>query len=108
MLAIFDTDVETHIDARLMNPGTHRGHDGYLEMVGAWNEAWGSIEVELVGVERARRAHMLTEIRQRAVGAGSGVPVEMTHLLAVRVPRRPRDPIPHVPGPGLGARASSE
>ena len=77
MLAIFDTDVESHIDARLMNPGTRRGHDGYLEMVGAWNEAWGSIEVELVGVSEPDERHVLTEIRQRAVGAGSGVPVEM-------------------------------
>jgi ketosteroid isomerase-like protein len=78
VLAIFDPEVETHIDARLMNPGTQTGHDGYLEMVGAWNEAWGSIEVELVDVSEPDEHHMLTEIRQRATGAGSGVPVEMT------------------------------
>ena len=78
VLAIFDPDVETHIDSRLMNPGTQRGHDGYLEMVGAWNEAWGTIEVELVGVSEPDERHMLTEVRQRATGAWSGVPVEMT------------------------------
>ena len=78
VLAIFDPDVETHIDPRLMNPGTRRGHDGYLEMVGAWNEAWGSIEVELVDVSEPDERHVLTEVRQRATGAGSGVPVEMS------------------------------
>ena len=78
VLAIFDPDVETHIDSRLMNPGTRRGHDGYLEMVGAWNEAWGAIEVELVDVSEPDEHHMLTEVRKRATGAGSGVPVEMT------------------------------
>ena len=77
VLTIFDPEVETHIDARLMNPGTRTGHDGYLEMVGAWTEAWGSIEVELVGVSEPDERHMLTEVRQRATGAGSGVPVEM-------------------------------
>jgi ketosteroid isomerase-like protein len=80
VLAILDPDVETHIDPRLMNPGTRRGHDGYLEMVGAWTEAWGTIEVELVGVSEPDERHMLTEVRQRATGAGSGVPVEMTLL----------------------------
>jgi ketosteroid isomerase-like protein len=77
VLAILDPDVETHIDARLMNPGTRRGHDGYLEMVGAWTEAWGSIEVELVGVSEPDEHHVLTEVHQRATGAGSGVPVGM-------------------------------
>ncbi len=77
VLALLDPDVETHVDPRLMNPGTHRGHEGYLEMVGAWTEAWGSLEAELLEVSEPDERHMLTEIRQRAVGAGSGVPVEM-------------------------------
>ena len=59
-----------HIDPGLMNPGTRRGHDGYLEMVGAWNEAWGAIEVELVDVSEPDEHHMLTEVRQRATGPG--------------------------------------
>jgi ketosteroid isomerase-like protein len=79
VLALLDPDVETHVDPRLMNPGTHRGHEGYLRTVEAWTEAWGSLEAELLAVSEPDERHILTEIRQRAVGAGSGVPVEM-HL----------------------------
>jgi ketosteroid isomerase-like protein len=77
VLAILDPDVETHIDGRLMNPGTRRGHAGYLEMVSVWTEAWGSVEAEFVDVSEPDEQHLLTEVHQRAVGAGSGVPVEM-------------------------------
>ena len=107
VLAIFDPEVETHIDARLMNPGHPTGHDGYLEMVGAWNEAWGSIEVELVGRERARRAphaHRDPPAGRRA--PGSGVPVEMSLFWLFEFQRRPGHAVPHVSGPRLGARGS--
>ena len=61
-----------------MNTGTYRGHDGYLAMIGAWGEAWGSVTAEIIGAEEVPDDHLLVEIHQRAVGAGSGVPVEMT------------------------------
>ncbi len=77
-LAIFADDVECHVAPDLMNTGTYRGHDGYLEMIAAWGEAWQRVEAEIVGVDELDAEHLLTEIHQRAVGAGSGVPVEMT------------------------------
>jgi len=77
VLAILGPDVETHIDGRLMNPGTRRGHEGYLEMVTVWTEAWGSVDAEIVDVSEPDERHLLTEVHQRAVGVGSGVPVEM-------------------------------
>ena len=61
-----------------MNTGTYVGHDGYLEMITDWSEAWGSVTAEVVAVEELAGDHLLIEVHQRAVGAGSGVPVEMT------------------------------
>src|SRR4051794_22135698 len=78
VLAIFADDIECHVAPDLMNAGTYHGHDGYLAMVTAWDEAWGTVTADIVGTEELPHDHLLVEIHQRAVGAGSGVPVEMT------------------------------
>ena len=77
-LAIFADDVECLVASDLMNAGTYHGHDGYLRMLTAWGEAWGAVTAEIVAAEELPDGHLLVEIHQRAVGAGSGVPVEMT------------------------------
>jgi ketosteroid isomerase-like protein len=76
-LAIFADDVECVVGPGLVNTGTYRGHDGYLAMIGAWNEAWESITAEVLGTEELENDHLVVEVRQHAVGAGSGVPVDM-------------------------------
>jgi ketosteroid isomerase-like protein len=78
VLAVFAPDVESHVGRGLLNAGTWTGHDGYIEMVTAWGEAWEQIEIEPVGFEEPDPDHVVAELIQRAVGAGSGVPVEMT------------------------------
>ena len=77
-LEILAADVECHVAADLMNAGTYHGHDGYLEMIGAWGEAWGEVTADVVSAEELPNDHLIVEILQRAVGAGSGVPVQMT------------------------------
>jgi ketosteroid isomerase-like protein len=77
-LAIFADNVECHVGPNLVNSGTYMGHDGYLEMIGAWGEAWESITATAIAAEDLENDHLLVEIHQHAVGAGSGVPVEMT------------------------------
>jgi ketosteroid isomerase-like protein len=77
-LAIFAEDVECRVGPNLMNTGTFLGHEGYLEMIAAWGEAWDSVVANIVAVEELENDHLLVEIHQRAIGAGSGVPVEMT------------------------------
>ncbi len=77
-LALFADDVECVVAQDLMNTGTYIGHDGYLEMIEAWGEAWETVKAEVLGAEDLENDHLLVEIHQRAVGAGSGVPVEMT------------------------------
>jgi ketosteroid isomerase-like protein len=77
-LAMFADDVECVVGPNLMNTGTFIGHEGYLEMISNWGEAWGTVTAETVSVEELPGDHLLVEVLQRAVGAGSGVPVEMT------------------------------
>ena len=86
MTEFFDADVELYIDAGLGNPGTWRGHEGYRAMVAAWRDAFSQDQSEVLSVEMAGDRHLIAEMRQRAVGAGSGIPVEMTnfYLLEVR------------------------
>jgi ketosteroid isomerase-like protein len=77
-LDMFAEDLECHVAGDLMNTGTYIGHDGYLEMLRNWGEAWKSVVAEIIRAEELPGDHLLVEIQQRAVGAGSGVPVEMT------------------------------
>jgi ketosteroid isomerase-like protein len=77
-LEIFAADVECYVAPDLMNAGTYHGHDGYLEMVAGWGEAWETVTADVAGVEELENDHLLVEIDQRAVGAGSGVPVRMS------------------------------
>jgi ketosteroid isomerase-like protein len=77
-LALFAEDIECRVGPQLMNTGTFMGHDGYLRMIEAWGEAWDSVTADIVSVEDLENDHLLVEIDQKAVGAGSGVPVEMT------------------------------
>jgi ketosteroid isomerase-like protein len=77
-LDLFADDVECIVSSDLMNAGTYIGKDGYLEMLAGWAEAWETVEAEVAGVEDLENSHLLVEIDQRAVGAVSGVPVQMT------------------------------
>ncbi|MQA73983.1 MAG: hypothetical protein GEU88_06525 [Solirubrobacterales bacterium] len=76
--ALFDERVECRVGPGLVNTGVWYGHDGYLEMITAWGEAWREIEMQIAAVEVLDDRHLIAEIDQRAVGAASGAPVEMT------------------------------
>jgi ketosteroid isomerase-like protein len=75
--ALLDPEIECHVDPALMNGGTWHGVDGYGQMMATWGEAWQEIEMTILGVETPDDRHAIAEVHQRAVGAGSGVPVEM-------------------------------
>jgi ketosteroid isomerase-like protein len=92
LMEFIHPEVEALVGPRLMNTGTWHGHEGYREMVGAWNEAWGEIQTRPVAVETPDDDHVIVEILQTATGSGSGVPVEMTvfYLLEIRDARAVR------------------
>jgi ketosteroid isomerase-like protein len=90
--AMLDPEIESHVASGLGNPGTWHGIDGYREMVESWGEAFSSQTIEVSGVELADDNHAVAEVRVAAVGAGSGVPVEMTlyYMLEIRDERAVR------------------
>lgn len=77
LLALAHADVETYMPAPAPNAGTFHGHEGYLKWTGAWLEAWDEFSVEVIAHEPVGERHVLTPVKQRGVGRGSGIPVEM-------------------------------
>jgi ketosteroid isomerase-like protein len=78
VLRIMDPRVESRVGDGLMNTGTWHGLEGFAEMAAAWAEAWGQNVYEIVEVETPDDDHVIAQIHQAAVGAQSGVPVELT------------------------------
>ena len=76
ILPLLAQDVECHIPIGLGNSGTWHGHDGFLEMAEAWNEAFEEIRNDIVSTDFPDERHAILEVRQSGVGSGSGVPVE--------------------------------
>ena len=77
VLALADPEVEVYTPPPMVNSGTFRGHDGYLEWIGSWLDAWDDFAVEVLESELVGEAHVITHAKQRGVGRGSGIPVEM-------------------------------
>jgi len=77
LLAVFDPEVEFHIAPGLGNAGTYHGHEGFLEGLGGWLEAWDEFTIDSAELEPVGRRHVVGDIRQSGRGRGSGVEVEM-------------------------------
>jgi ketosteroid isomerase-like protein len=75
LLALLDDDVEVFSHPDTGNPGSFRGHDGYLEWAASWLEAWDDFRVEIREVEELDDEHVIAVTDQFARGKGSGVDV---------------------------------
>ncbi len=86
MVALFDPQIELHVDSAQGNPGTWIGLDGFQQMMSGWREAFAEDRSELRDVEIVGGSHLIAEVHQIAVGAASGIEVEMTnyYLLELR------------------------
>ena len=78
-------DVEVHTSAGLINAGTYHGREGLERWLGGWLEAWSDFEIDIRRVEELHGRFLVVEVRQRATGAGSGIPVEMELVQLVDV-----------------------
>ncbi len=83
---IFDERLESRVAPGLANTGVWQGTDGFEQMVTDWGEAFESQRNTIVSFSHPDEHHVIVEVRQEAVGAGSGVPVEMTlfYLFEIR------------------------
>jgi ketosteroid isomerase-like protein len=77
VLKQFHEDVEVYTSPELPNAGTYRGHNGFLQWIAQWNEAWEEFRLELERIEFVGEHHGVVTVRQFGRGAGSGVEVEM-------------------------------
>ena len=86
LAAIFDERLESRVGPGLANAGTWQGTKGFEEMVVTWGEAFETQRNTIVSFSHPDEHHVIAKVHQEAVGAGSGVPVEMTlyYLFEIR------------------------
>lgn len=77
VLPLLAPNVEVHASAAVLNAGTFHGPDGFMQWITAWNEAWEEFTLEIRDMELVTENSAIVTVRQRGVGAGSGVEVEL-------------------------------
>jgi uncharacterized protein len=77
VLAIAGEEIEIYMPPDLPNGGSFRGHDGYLEWLGNWLDAWDDFSIDVRGMTPVGERHVVISAVQAGTGKGSGVPVEM-------------------------------
>jgi ketosteroid isomerase-like protein len=75
-MATYHPEVVVYASPEVGNPGTFRGHAGFLEWSQAWYDAWETFEQELGPIETVGETHLIADVKQRATGRGSGVVIE--------------------------------
>ena len=76
VLALLADDVVTYAPADYLNSGTFYGHQGFLEWIGAWNEAWESFRQDVGKIEAVGEHWVIAEVHQTARGRGSGIEID--------------------------------
>jgi ketosteroid isomerase-like protein len=75
LLELYDPDVVVGAP-QFMNAGPFRGHDGYMEWLRIWNEAWETFDFDVRAVDPVGEGHVVATVLVSGRGAGSGIAVE--------------------------------
>jgi ketosteroid isomerase-like protein len=75
VLKTLDPDIEVFVPLDLPNSGKYHGHEGYLEWVRNWMDAWEEYTLEAEEFRAIDDDHVLTVARQSGRGRGSGLEV---------------------------------
>ena len=78
-------DIEVYAHRDLINTGTYRGRAEFERWMHNWQEAWSEITMDVRSVEALGEGYLLVDVFQEAVGASSGVPVEMDIFQLIEV-----------------------
>jgi ketosteroid isomerase-like protein len=76
-LEMFDDEITVEVPNELANAGTFRGLEEFMRWNKEWDEAWDRYEMTVKEQEPLGQRHVVSLVHQRAVGALTGVPVEM-------------------------------
>jgi ketosteroid isomerase-like protein len=82
VLELFSPEVEVYAPPTFMNAGRFHGHQGFMEWIAHWNEAWESFEIHVQDVEPVGDRFVVLHAHQVGLGRGSGVPVEQNVFYA--------------------------
>src|SRR4051794_13515203 len=74
----FDEGIEIYSTNELVNPGNYRGHNGYMEWVTEWLDAWDDFTLEVERIEPVGEHYVAVGVRQTGRGKESGIPVDMS------------------------------
>jgi ketosteroid isomerase-like protein len=74
LLALYSPEVEVTAPD-FMNAGPFRGHDGYMEWLRRWNEAWDRFDFDVRSVDEVGERHVVASVLVTGRGRGSGVEV---------------------------------
>jgi ketosteroid isomerase-like protein len=75
LLEMYDPEV-TVTAPQFMNAGPFHGHDGFMEWLRIWNEAWETFDFDVRSVDPVGERHVVASVMVSGRGAGSGVEVE--------------------------------
>ena len=87
VLATLSPDVEVYSHPDTGNTGAYHGHEGFMQWLGLWLDAWEEFRIEVREVEALDDAHVLAIMDQYGRGKGSGIPVEqrgVAYLFTIR------------------------
>jgi ketosteroid isomerase-like protein len=84
LLALWHADMVVTAP-EFMNAGPFRGHDGYMEWISRWNEAWESFDFDVRRIDPVGDNHVVMSILVTGRGAGSGVEVEQMSFWVVEI-----------------------
>jgi ketosteroid isomerase-like protein len=76
MLKNFDADLVAQRWPPLPDPAIYRGPDGFLQLVTDWIEDFEEFETSAEEYIDANDRQVINRVRQKAVGAASGVPIK--------------------------------
>jgi ketosteroid isomerase-like protein len=74
LLELYSPDVEVTAPD-FMNAGPFRGHEGYMEWLRRWNEAWDEFDFDVQRIEPIGDRHVVASVLVTGRGAGSGAEV---------------------------------
>jgi ketosteroid isomerase-like protein len=75
VLKLFSQDVQVYAPPDFINSGLFHGHQGWLDWIGQWNEAWESFDIQVKEIEPVGERFVIALVHQEGRGRGSGISV---------------------------------